>query len=157
MIIIYLGEILSRNFILLNPECMKLMHTHSLHNFFSFFPRSRNLSRSSDKHGSTRLPPLPMPNFPKFNQSHYQPDKMTYDQLANFRYELHRGLFTIVLNKFPHHAIIQIIDQNKPPFPASHPPSPPYLNGMRPVGGLSINQSIHHPSLASDPGCSKDG
>ncbi|KAL9962920.1 hypothetical protein ACROYT_G032074 [Oculina patagonica] len=49
---------------------------------------SRNLSRSSNEHGSTRLPPLPMPNFPKFNQSHYQPHKMTYDQLANFRTDL---------------------------------------------------------------------
>ncbi|XP_020631078.1 uncharacterized protein LOC110068055 isoform X1 [Orbicella faveolata] len=49
---------------------------------------SRNLSRSSDKEGSTRLPPLPMPSFPKFNQSHYQPHRMTYDQVANFRSDL---------------------------------------------------------------------
>ncbi|KAJ7388655.1 hypothetical protein OS493_036509 [Desmophyllum pertusum] len=49
---------------------------------------SKHLSRSSDKQGSTRLPPLPMPTFPKFNQSHYQPHKMTYDNLATFRSEL---------------------------------------------------------------------
>lgn len=47
---------------------------------------SRNLS--SDKEGSTRLPPLPMPSFPKFNQSQYQPHRMTYDQVANFRSDL---------------------------------------------------------------------
>lgn len=50
--------------------------------------RSRNLSQSSDKEGSNRLPPLPMPSFPKFNQSHYQPHRMTYDQVANFRSDL---------------------------------------------------------------------
>ena len=53
---------------------------------YNYFFRSRNLSQSSDKQGSTRLPPLPMPNFPKFNQSQYQPHRMTYDELANFRY-----------------------------------------------------------------------
>lgn len=48
---------------------------------------SRNLSQPN-KEGSTRLPPLPMPNFPKFNQSNYQPHKMTFDHLADFRSEL---------------------------------------------------------------------
>ena len=44
------------------------------------------MSSSRDNQGSTRLPPLPMPSFPKFNQSSYQPNKMTYDELAHFRY-----------------------------------------------------------------------
>ena len=42
---------------------------------------------SRDNQGSTRLPPLPMPSFPRFNQSNYQPNRMTYDELPNFRYE----------------------------------------------------------------------
>lgn len=49
---------------------------------------SRNLSQPNNE-GSTRLPPLPMPNFPKFNQSNYQPHKMTYDHLADFRSDLY--------------------------------------------------------------------
>lgn len=49
---------------------------------------SKNTSTSRDNQGSTRLPPLPMPTFPKFNQSNYQPNRMTYDELRNFREDL---------------------------------------------------------------------
>lgn len=49
---------------------------------------SRNTATSHDNQGSTRLPPLPMPCFPRFNQSHYQPNRMTYNELTNFRQDL---------------------------------------------------------------------
>ncbi|XP_074606805.1 uncharacterized protein LOC141859819 [Acropora palmata] len=49
---------------------------------------SRNAVTSHENRGSTRLPPLPMPSFPRFNQSHYQPNKMTYDELTDFRQDL---------------------------------------------------------------------
>ena len=63
-----------------NFNAINCFVTHLRYHF-----RSRNTAKSRDNQGSTRLPPLPMPSFPKFNQSNYQPNKMTYDELVNFR------------------------------------------------------------------------
>ncbi|XP_032227875.2 uncharacterized protein LOC5503752 [Nematostella vectensis] len=49
---------------------------------------SRNLSGKDGDLGSTRLPPLPMPSVPKFHQATFQPNKMTFNELGQFRSEM---------------------------------------------------------------------
>lgn len=72
--------------VLLVDRCV-ICRVKSFNSLSDFSFRSRNMLNSRDNQGSTRLPPLPMPSFPRFNQSNYQPNRMTYDELPNFRYE----------------------------------------------------------------------
>lgn len=70
-----------------NPVPLSRLPGRLFHNSADW---SRNMLNSRDNQGSTRLPPLPMPSFPRFNQSNYQPNRMTYDELPNFRSDLRK-------------------------------------------------------------------
>ncbi|XP_031555251.1 uncharacterized protein LOC116292138 [Actinia tenebrosa] len=49
---------------------------------------AKNIVDPEKNLGSTRLPPLPMPSVPKFHHATFQPHKMTFDELQNFRTEM---------------------------------------------------------------------